>query len=214
MKKLVLMIFLLGFSRVFAAFEVDILSQIAVVNSFPILESKTIKVKGSTEARPDLSLQIGYQFPMSNSLKGISLLGDIGIEYATIGITYPGNNITVSKKTGLNISLGPTVKFVFGNVNSLVPRDTVLGFGVGAKIMAYAPNIIFSSIPPLTAYFEAFVEQRFFVSRSLAIVAGINVGFDYAIVQSADFGAVYNGFYVQGYPSLSIGFSVGLHFGK
>lgn len=214
MKKLILIIFLVGFSKVFPAFEFDILGQLAASTSFPLAESKTTKVNGSTEARWGASLQIGYQFPKTNSLKGVSVFADIRVEQANIGLTFPGDSKTVSKKTGLNIGAGFTSKFIFGSINSLVPRDTILGFGVGAKVMAYAPDIILStSIPVLTPYLDIFVEQRFFVSRKLALVGGINVGVDMMIFQSTDIGQLFNGIYITAYPSLSIGLSIGLHFG-
>lgn len=194
MKKLVLMIFLVGFSKVFPAFEFDILGQLAASTSFPLAESKTTKVNGSTEARWGASLQIGYQFSMTNSLKGVSIFADIRVEQANIGLTFPGDTKTISKKTGLNLGLGFTSKFIFGSINSLVPRDTILGFGLGAKVMAYAPDIILStSIPIITPYLDIFVEQRFFVSRKLALVGGINVGVDMMMFQSTDMGQLFNG---------------------
>lgn len=215
MKKLVLIIFLTGCGSVFGAFEFDILGQLAANTSFPIAESKTTKINGSTEVRPNLSLQLGYQFSMTNvTLKGVSVLADIRVEQTIIGLTLPGNSKTVTKKSALNLGVGLTSKFIFGSVNSLVPRDTILGFGVGIKITAYAPDIIFStSIPAMTPYLDIFVEQRFFVSRKLALVGGINVGFDMFIFQSTDVGPLFNGIFISAYPSLSIGLSIGLHFG-
>lgn len=215
MKKLVLIIFLAGCGSVFGAFEFDILGQLAATTSFPIAESKTTKINGSTEVRPNLSLQLGYQFPMTNTLKGISVFADIRIEQTIIGLTFPGNSKTVTKKSALNLGVGLTSKFIFGSVNSLVPRDTILGFGVGIKIVTYAPDIIFTtSIPAMSPYLDVFVEQRFFVSRKLALVGGINVGVDMLIFQSTDISQLFNGMYISAYPSLSIGLSIGLHFGN
>ena len=133
---------------------------------------------------------------------------------ANIAITFPGDTKTVSKKTGLNLGLGFTSKFIFGSINSLVPRDTILGFGVGAKVMAYAPDIILSTrMPILAPYLDLFVEQRFFVSRKLALVGGINVGVDMMMFQSTDVGQLFNGMYITAFPSLNVGLSIGLHFG-
>ena len=213
MKKLVLIIFLVGFSRVFPAFEFDILGQLVASTSFPITVLKTVKVNGSTEAEFGASLQIGYQFPMTNSLKGVSVFCDIKVEQSIIGLTLPGNTKDTRKNSGLNLGVGLTSKFIFGSINSLVPRDTILGFGLGAKVLAFAPNIMFgSNIPFITPYVDLFVEQRFFVSRKLALVCGIIVGFDWMIFQQADMG-IFGGTYISGYPSLNIGLSIGLHFG-
>ena len=212
-KKLVLIIFLVGFSRVFPAFEFDILGQLVASTSFPITVLKTVKVNGSTEAEFGASLQIGYQFPMTNSLKGVSVFCDIKVEQSIIGLTLPGNTKDTRKNSGLNLGVGLTSKLIFGSINSLVPRDTILGFGLGAKVLAFAPNIMFSSnIPFITPYVDLFVEQRFFVSRKLALVCGIIVGFDWMIFQQADMG-IFGGTYISGYPSLNIGLSIGLHFG-
>lgn len=234
MKKLVLIIFLVGFSRVFAAFEVDVLGQLAASFGVPIVQSvytdggnkfsatKTsantrLKVKGSTEARFSGSVQIGYQFPKTNSLKGVGVFCNIKIEQFSMGTsTNDGKNFL--KKEGFNLGVGLTTKFIFGSINSLVPRDTIIGFGLGAKVLV-APKIEFSSPipPPITPYVDLFVEQRFFVARKLALVGGINVGVDFMIYQFSDDGtALFGGYgpYMTAYPSLSIGLNIGLHFGN
>ena len=221
MKKLVLIIFLVGFSRVFPAFEVDVLGQLAASFGLPIANPSTNKIRGSTEARFSGSVQIGYQFPKTNSLKGISVFCNIKIEQWTIGIIYPAaeSNKNVYKNEGFNLGVGLTTKFIFGSINSLVPRDTILGFGLGAKVLV-APKIEFSSPipPPITPYVDLFVEQRFFVARKLALVGGINVGVDFMIHQGADisgislFGDAAGS--IMAYPSLSIGLNIGLHFGN
>lgn len=235
MKKLVLIIFLVGFSRVFAAFEVDVLGQLAASFGLPIVQSvytdgtnkfsatprtdtpRRLRVKGSTEARLSGSVQIGYQFPKTNSLKGIGVFCNIKIEQFSIGTSIDdGKNFL--KKEGFNLGVGLATKFIFGSINSLVPRDTIIGFGLGAKVLV-APKIEFSSpIPPvITPYVDLFVEQRFFVARKLALVGGINVGIDFMIYQFSDPGTALFGSYgpyMTAYPSLSIGLNIGLHFGN
>lgn len=235
MKKLVLIIFLVGFSRVFPAFEVDVLGQLAASFGLPIVQSvytdgtnkfyatpikgqtlRRLKVKGSTEARLSGSVQIGYQFPKTNSLKGIGVFCNIKIEQFSMGTSIDdGKNFY--KREGFNLGVGLATKFIFGSINSLVPRDTIIGFGLGAKVLV-APKIEFSSpIPPITPYVDLFVEQRFFVARKLALVGGINVGIDFMIYQFSDDGTALFGSYgpyMTAYPTLSIGLNIGLHFGN
>ena len=236
MKKLVLIIFLVGFSRVFPAFEVDVLGQLAASFGLPIAQSvytangtnfystqqantARLRVKGSTEARLSGSVQIGYQFPMTNSLKGVGVFCNIKIEQFSMGTsTNDGKNFY--KREGFNLGVGLTTKFIFGSINSLVPRDTIIGFGLGAKVLV-APKIDFVGFPPpITPYVDLFVEQRFFVARKLALVCGINVGIDLMIYQPADpYGYALFGYYgaymmFPAYPSLSIGLNIGLHFGN
>lgn len=235
MKKLVLIIFLVGFSRVFAAFEVDVLGQLAASFGVPIVQSvytdgtnkfsatpqtttpRRLRVKGSTEARFSGSVQIGYQFPKTNSLKGIGVFCNIKIEQFSMGTSIDdGKNFY--KREGFNLGVGLATKFIFGSINSLVPRDTIIGFGLGAKVLV-APKIEFSSPipPPITPYVDLFVEQRFFVARKLALVGGINVGIDFMIYQFSDPGTALFGSYgpyMTAYPSLSIGLNIGLHFGN
>lgn len=237
MKKLVLIIFLVGFSRVFAAFEVDVLGQLAASFGLPIAQSvytangtnfyatprdntySKLRVKGSTEARLSGSVQIGYQFPKTNSLKGIGVFCNIKIEQFSMGTsTNDGKNFL--KREGFNLGVGLATKFIFGSINSLVPRDTIIGFGLGAKVLV-APKIDFVGFPPpITPYVDLFVEQRFFVARKLALVCGINVGIDLMIYQPADpngyalFGHYGAYMIFPAYPSLSIGLNIGLHFGN
>ena len=233
MKKLVLIIFLVGFSRVFPAFEVDVLGQLAASFGLPMAgrfytDGSNVsatqrgnytrgKVKGSTEARLSGSVQIGYQFPMTNSLKGVGVFCNIKIEQFSMG-TSTNDGKDFLKKEGFNLGVGLTTKFIFGSINSLVPRDTIIGFGLGAKVLV-APKIEFSSPipPPITPYVDLFVEQRFFVARKLALVGGINVGIDFMIYQFSDPGTALFGSYgpyMTAYPTLSIGLNIGLHFGN
>ena len=234
MKKLVLIIFLVGFSRVFAAFEVDVLGQLAASFGVPIVQSvytdgtnfyasarantRRLRVKGSTEARLSGSVQIGYQFPMTNSLKGVGVFCNIKIEQFSIG-TSIDNGKNFLKKEGFNLGVGLATKFIFGSINSLVPRDTIIGFGLGAKVLVPTKFDFPSPIPPvITPYVDLFVEQRFFVARKLALVGGINVGIDLMIHQFTDpYGTSLFGDYgtnMTAYPSLSIGLNIGLHFGN
>ena len=165
------------------------------------------------------SVQIGYQFPMTNSLKGVGVFCNIKIEQFSMGTsTNDGKNFY--KREGFNLGVGLTTKFIFGSINSLVPRDTIIGFGLGAKVLV-APKIDFVGFPPpITPYVDLFVEQRFFVARKLALVCGINVGIDLMIYQPADpYGYALFGHYgaymmFPAYPSLSIGLNIGLHFGN
>ena len=233
MKKLVLIIFLVGFSRVFPAFEVDVLGQLAASFGLPIAQSvytangtnfystqqantARLRVKGSTEARLSGSVQIGYQFPMTNSLKGVGVFCNIKIEQFSMG-TSTNDGKDFLKKEGFNLGVGLTTKFIFGSINSLVPRDTIIGFGLGAKVLV-APKIDFVGFPPpITPYVDLFVEQRFFVARKLALVGGINVGIDFMIYQFSDPGTALFGSYgpyITAYPTLSIGLNIGLHFGN
>lgn len=233
MKRAVLIIFLAGFCKLFAEFEFDILGNITASTSFPISAPKnpiyTNKILGSTEAIFGLSLQIGGQIPQ-NSIKGVSVLLDIKIENETIVLGTNSENSynkfklnsakDMVKITGLNLGLGLTTKFIFGSVNSLVPRDTVFGFGIGAKVLAASQDINLGGGIVLTPYFDIFVEQRFFISRKLAFVCGINIGAD-IVISSLNYGL---DFFLLGYnpsanimpyyPSLNIGLSIGLHFGN
>ncbi|WP_288624884.1 hypothetical protein [uncultured Brachyspira sp.] len=234
MKKLVLIIFLVGFSRVFAAFEVDVLGQLAASFGLPMAQSVytgngtnfystqiadgyRLRVKGSTEARLSGSVQIGYQFHKTNSLKGVGVFCNIKIEQFSMG-TSTNDGKSFNKREGFNLGIGITSKFIFGSINSLVPRDTIIGFGLGAKVLV-APKIDLGFPPPITPYVDLFVEQRFFVARKLALVGGINVGIDLMIYQFADGEALFGGKYgafmtFPVYPSLSIGLNIGLHFGN
>ena len=247
MKKAVLIIFLVGFCKVFAAFEFDILGQLTASTSFPIAVSNPAN-KGSIAANFGVALQMGNQYairksiqdkpmeaPIMNSksiwnqsspkeLKAVSVLFDLRIEQETIAF---GTNLTILllvtntanmvRMTGLNLGAGITTKFIIGSVNSLVPRNTILGFSLGGKMLVNLfginANVLF--LPVITPYIDLFVEQRFFVARKFALVCGINIGMDIMIVQNT---SLANFLYINNvshyYPSLNIGFSLGLHFGN
>ena len=254
MKKAVLIIFLVGFCKVFAAFEFDILGQLTASINFPMIIEPDVAsyTKSSAAANFGVALQIGNQFsippknlrsgrPMeapifnrgnqysAKEIKGVSVFFDLRIEQETIAL---GNNsltqitntnsinMNMYKMTGLNLGAGITTKFIFGSVNSLVPRDTILGFSLGAKLLLNlfgvdAAMLGVGALPVITPYIDLFVEQRFFVARKFALVGGINIGADIMIAflneNLRDF-FVYNNVLTI-YPSLNIGFSLGLHFG-
>ena len=254
MKKAVLIIFLVGFCKVFAAFEFDILGQLTASINFPMIIEPDVAsyTKSSAAANFGVALQIGNQFsippknlrsgrPMeapifnrgnqysAKEIKGVSVFFDLRIEQETIAL---GNNsltqitntnsinMNMYKMTGLNLGAGITTKFIFGSVNSLVPRDTILGFSLGAKLLVNlfgvdAAMLGVGARPVITPYIDLFVEQRFFVARKFALVGGINIGADIMIAflneNLRDF-FVYNNVLTI-YPSLNIGFSLGLHFG-
>ena len=123
------------------------------------------------------------------------------------------------KMSGLNLGAGITTKFIIAKVNSLVPSDIILGFGVGAKVLVnlIGVNATVLSIPPIiTPYIDFFAEQRFFVARKFALVGGINIGFDIMIPQHnlKTFFTNDNNKLMPVYPSFNIGVSLGMHFGN
>ena len=255
MKKAVLIIFLVGFCKVFAAFEFDILGQLTASINFPMIIEPDVAsyTKSSAAANFGVALQIGNQFsippknlrsgrPMeapifnrgnqysAKEIKGVSVFFDLRIEQETIAL---GNNsltqitntnsinMNMYKMTGLNLGAGITTKFIFGSVNSLVPRDTILGFSLGAKLLVNlfgvdAAMLGVGARPVITPYIDLFVEQRFFVARKFALVGGINIGADIMIAflneNLRDFFVLKSNVFPI-YPSLNIGFSLGLHFG-
>ena len=256
MKKAVLIIFLVGFCKVFAAFEFDILGQLTASINFPMIIEPDVAsyTKSSAAANFGVALQIGNQFsippknlrsgrPMeapifnrgnqysAKELKGVSVFFDLRIEQETIAlgnndittITNFTNETTknMARVTGLNLGAGITTKFIFGSVNSLVPRDTILGFSLGAKLLLNlfgvdAAMLGVGARPVITPYIDLFVEQRFFVARKFALVGGINIGADIMIAflneNLRDFFVLKSNVFPI-YPSLNIGFSLGLHFG-
>lgn len=259
MKKFVLVIFLVGFCKVFGSFEFDILGQLTASTGINITKpgetSIMPDVKGTTSAIFGASLQIGNQYavnrrlkldkpmeaPIMNSmsiekqdspkeLKAVSVLFDLRIEQETIALVGTGgldlttmrNDPTPPEKnmykmSGLNLGAGITTKFIIGKVNSLVPRDTVLGFGVGVKVLVNLIGVkaTILGIPPIfTPYLDFFAEQRFFVARKFALVGGINIGVDVMIPRRELYTLFDNLNFFGVYPSFNIGVSLGLHFGN
>lgn len=255
MKKFVLVIFLLGFCKVFGSFEFDILGQLTASTSFPVAaNTNSPSGKSSTAANFGVSLQIGNQYivnrrlkldkpmeaPIMNSmsienqpspkeLKAVSVLLDIRLENETISLgknlSFEGSlsnaNNNMTTMTGLNLGAGITTKFIIGSVNSLVPKDIILGFSLGAKLLVNLFSVdvtLFGAgiFPVITPYIDLFVEHRFFVARKFALVGGINIGADIVIAQNVDLGGLLllRNNVMPYYPSLNIGVSLGMHFGN
>lgn len=200
-------------------------ASLQIGNQYPI--NKRLNPDKPMEAPIMNSMSIENQ-NSPKELKAVSVLLDIKIEQETIAIVENGSldlankstpNANMYKMSGLNLGAGITTKFIIGKVNSLVPRDTILGFSLGAKVLVnlIGVNATVLSIPPVvTPYVDLFVEQRFFVARKFALVGGINIGFDIMILQN---NLNLNTFFKNKnltavYPSFNIGVSLGMHFGN
>lgn len=196
-------------------------ASLQIGNQYPI--NKRLNPDKPMEAPIMNSMSIENQ-NSPKELKAVSVLLDIKIEQETIAIV--GNdsldltktpNANMYKMSGLNLGAGITTKFIIGKVNSLVPRDTILGFSLGAKVLVNLIGVnatVLSITPVVTPYVDLFVEQRFFVARKFALVGGINIGFDIMILQN-DLNTFFtNKKLTSVYPSFNIGVSLGMHFGN
>ena len=200
-------------------------ASLQIGNQYPI--NKRLNPDKPMEAPIMNSMSIENQ-NSPKELKAVSVLLDIKIEQETIAIVENSSldltktpSANMYKMSGLNLGAGITTKFIIGKVNSLVPRDTILGFSLGAKVLVnlIGVNATVLSIPPVvTPYVDLFVEQRFFVARKFALVGGINIGFDIMILQNNlnlnTFFTNTNRNLMPVYPSFNIGVSLGMHFGN
>lgn len=195
-------------------------ASLQIGNQYPI--NKRLNPDKPMEAPIMNSMSIENQ-NSPKELKAVSVLLDIKIEQETIAIVENGvldlntPSANMYKMSGLNLGAGITTKFIIGKVNSLVPRDTILGFSLGAKVLVNLIGVKATvlSIPPVvTPYVDLFVEQRFFVARKFALVGGINIGFDIMIPQHSLATFFTNKKLTSVYPSFNIGVSLGMHFGN
>lgn len=198
-------------------------ASLQIGNQYPI--NKRLNPDKPMEAPIMNSMSIENQ-NSPKELKAVSVLLDIKIEQETIAIVENSSlgltnkstlNANMYKMSGLNLGAGITTKFIIGKVNSLVPRDTILGFSLGAKVLVnlIEVNATVLGIPPIfTPYIDFFAEQRFFVARKFALVGGINIGVDIMLPKHDLINLFDKLGLMKVYPSFNIGVSLGMHFGN
>ncbi|WP_295154008.1 hypothetical protein [uncultured Brachyspira sp.] len=209
-----LKIFIISFififsSMLFPAFELGITAKFGLSDSFTDLTGEVF------EPRLDLNLQLGYNFPINkSSFRSMSLLFDTGIDARMISLKnadYKINQVNAGA-----ITTGLALKFIFTPVlNSRI--DLAFGISSGVKFIPIIDDLnIKPNKVPISPYINLSLENRIYnINKTMAIVFGINIFYEYMIFDKRDINNLFGGGYnINKHHSIGAMAAIGFHFGK
>ncbi|TXJ39230.1 hypothetical protein [Brachyspira aalborgi] len=196
-------------SALFPAFEFELLSK------FGFADSWTDLTKSVFEARININLQIGYEFPVNKGLfKGFGLLFDFGIDANMLSIANPNENYKINQIEAGGVYTGLAFKFVLSkNPSSIV--DMALGLASGVKFIPIIDNLkIKPNKVPFSPYVKLFFEDRIYTTEKISLVAGFDIYYEYMFFDKNDRNRLFAGYNINQHHSIGANATIGLRFGK
>ena len=201
-------------NSLFAEFTLDFLAKLGVVGSFTDLTGSVL------EGRGDLNLQLGYNFPIGNKLKGIDLLFDTGINFGSLSVkNNPSDKYSINQMDIMGINTGLACKFVVAPIflpNALnTNQSAVYGISVGAKFTPFIDGLNEKlNQVPISLYLNLSAERRIYTYDNRALVVGINLFYEYMFFNKNDVSKLFASRNINQHHSIGALISVGFHFGE
>lgn len=201
-------------NNLFAAFTLDFLAKLGVVGSFTDLTGSVL------EGRGDLNLQLGYNFPIGNKLKGIDLLFDTGINFGSLSVkNNPSDKYSINQMDIMGINTGLACKFVVAPIflpNALnTNQSAVYGISAGAKFTPFIDGLNEKlNQVPISLYLNLSAERRIYTYDNRALVVGINLFYEYMFFNKNDVSKLFASRNINQHHSIGALISVGFHFGE
>ena len=159
---------------------------------FGITDSWTDLTKGVWKPKVDINLQAGYNLPVNKGMfKGVSFLFDFGINTGMISIAHPDEKYKINKLDTTELYGGLALKFI----------PLIEGIRRPTKI-------------PYSPYVRLFVEDRIYATEKIALVAGLDIYYEYMFFDKNDRNRLFAGYNINQHHSIGADITVGLHFGK
>lgn len=201
-------------NNLFAAFTLDFLAKLGVVGSFTDLTGSVL------EGRGDLNLQLGYNFPIGNKLKGIDLLFDTGINFGSLSVkNNPSDKYSINQMDIIGINTGLACKFIVTPMflpNAINTNQyAVYGLSVGAKFTPFIDGLNEKlNQVPISLYLNLSAERRIYTYDNRALVVGINLFYEYMFFNKNDVSKLFASRNINQHHSIGALISVGFHFGE
>ncbi|AFR70844.1 hypothetical protein B2904_orf1509 [Brachyspira pilosicoli B2904] len=201
-------------NSLFAEFTLDFLAKLGVVGSFTDLTGSVL------EGRGDLNLQLGYNFPIGNKLKGIDLLFDTGINFGSLSVkNNPSDKYSINQMDIMGINTGLACKFVVAPIflpNALnTNQSAVYGISAGAKFTPFIDGLNEKlNQVPISLYLNLSAERRIYTYDNRALVVGINLFYEYMFFNKNDVSKLFASRNINQHHSIGALISVGFHFGE
>lgn len=201
-------------NSLFAEFTLDFLAKLGVVGSFTDLTGSVL------EGRGDLNLQLGYNFPIGNKLKGIDLLFDTGINFGSLSVkNNPSDKYSINQMDIIGINTGLACKFIVTPMflpNAINTNQyAVYGLSVGAKFTPFIDGLNEKlNQVPISLYLNLSAERRIYTYDNRALVVGINLFYEYMFFNKNDVSKLFASRNINQHHSIGALISVGFHFGE
>ena len=200
--------FLIISSALFPAAELEILPK------FGMTDSWTDLTKGVWKPKVDINLQAGYNLPVNKGMfRGMSFLLDFGINTGMISIAHIDEKYKVNQITTTELYGGLALKFILmGEPSS--PVDLAFGVASGVKFIPLIEGIRKPTKIPYSPYVRLFLEDRIYVTEKMALIAGLDIYYEYMFFDKNDRNRLFAGYNINKHHSLGADITIGLHFGK
>ena len=207
--KIFIISFMLIFSSyLFSDFELELLPK------FGITDSWTDLTKGVWKPKVDINLQVGYNLPVNKGMfKGVSFLFDFGINTGMISIAHPDEKYKINKLDTTELYGGLALKFII-NENPASIIDLAFGIASGVKFIPLIEGIRRPTKIPYSPYVRLFAEDRIYATEKIALVAGLDIYYEYMFFDKNDRNRLFAGYNINQHHSIGADITVGLHFGK
>ena len=200
--------FLIISSALFPAAELEILPK------FGMTDSWTDLTKGVWKPKVDINLQAGYNLPVNKGMfRGVSFLFDFGINTGMISIAHIEEKYKVNQITTTELYGGLALKFILmGEPSS--PVDLAFGVASGVKFIPLIEGVRKPTKIPYSPYVRLFLEDRIYVTEKMALIAGLDIYYEYMFFDKNDRNRLFAGYNINKHHSLGADITIGLHFGK
>lgn len=200
--------FLIISSALFPAAELEILPK------FGMTDSWTDLTKGVWKPKVDINLQAGYNLPVNKGMfRGVSFLFDFGINTGMISIAHIDEKYKVNQIDTIELYGGLALKFILmGEPSS--PVDLAFGVASGVKFIPLIEGVRKPTKIPYSPYVRLFLEDRIYVTEKMALIAGLDIYYEYMFFDKNDRNRLFAGYNINKHHSLGADITIGLHFGK
>lgn len=200
--------FLVLSSVLFPAAELEILPK------FGMTDSWTDLTKGVWKPKVDINLQAGYNLPINKGMfRGMSFLFDFGINTGMISIAHIDEKYKVNQITTTELYGGLALKFILTGEPSS-PVDLAFGVASGVKFIPLIEGVRKPTKIPYSPYVRLFLEDRIYVTEKMALIAGLDIYYEYMFFDKNDRNRLFAGYNINKHHSLGADITIGLHFGK
>ena len=207
LKIFIIISFLAISSALFPAAELEILPKVGMLNSW------TDSTEGIWKPRVDINIQAGYNLPVNRGMfRGVSFLFDFGFNTGMISIALTDEQYKVNQLTTIDLYGGLALKFIITDNISAV--DLAVGLASGIKFTPLIEGVRKPTKIPYSPYVRLFLEDRIYVAENLALIAGLDIFYEYMFFDKSDRNRLFAGYNINKHHSLGIAVTIGLHFGQ
>lgn len=208
LKMFIITSFLIISSALFPAAELEILPK------FGMTDSWTDLTKGVWKPKVDINLQAGYNLPVNKGMfRGVSFLFDFGINTGMISIAHIDEKYKVNQIDTIELYGGLALKFILAGEPSS-PVDLAFGVASGVKFIPLIEGVRKPTKIPYSPYVRLFLEDRIYVTEKMALIAGLDIYYEYMFFDKNDRNRLFAGYNINKHHSIGADITIGFHFGK